>query len=820
MLCSSHIVVMSSNDSAPIEHFLLDRVKNSLHASIQILWIFENYLNDLKTVNRNAATYLKTARILLEVQKGAFRHEISESSFQNSKKQLQRATKHLEKFYGTKSNLANSNNAFLCTGPPIIAFGAMIAAFGCPQMVKAMQPLISMQAKKSDPFDIFHNHVSSKFRISPILPVNYNSTACSSPCPSTKSNYSESKSLPICQSESSGPSLEELSRGMAFSLKRYISKTAKNAKNILSNSNAAHPTTNKSPPLPLMSNEMIEGIPATPPSTLFPSIPYYYHGEMQFISSLIAVSDRLVTLNRSNRLKALHAELCLINHNLPAPICVHSWCLGGINHHRILSILPYESSILNSAERVPFIIFIEILKECSEEDFNKFVQENRSQKVEKEIRLEVLKSDIESISDSSSDNIENSMLSSGSIASIASTKGTLIATASGLVDISERMRTAAVMLAQLSRQSQVPNSDLQSINIIRNRIIQEMETLEKDRLIDAFQNRKDSKDFYDDQILKFDPNHKKSSIILDKQDPSAAIFQEDWEFRKERLARASNYSHLPGWDVFSVIVKSSTDMRQEYLAFQLIREYQKIFSNSSLPIFLRPFKILVGSTGGGLIETVPNAISIHSIKKGILKSLGRIEYTQEDLSLKGYFIRKFGTPDSEPYSVAVDNFIESLAGYSLLTYTLQIRDRHNGNILLDKEGHLIHIDFGFMLSNSPGYVGFESAPFKLTADYLDLLEGIGSGKWLKFKSLLTQGLLALRKHSDRLICLLEVLFPNSSLPCFYAGETALLNFKERLHLSITDQQIDILIDRLMTTSALNVFTRLYDNYQYVYNQIL
>ncbi len=47
-------------------------------------------------------------------------------------------------------------------------------------------------------------------------------------------------------------------------------------------------------------------------------------------------------------------------------------------------------------------------------------------------------------------------------------------------------------------------------------------------------------------------------------------------------------------------------------------------------------------------------------------------------------------------------FLYTLVGYSLVSYLIQVKDRHNGNIMIRKDGSIIHIDFGFFMSNAPG----------------------------------------------------------------------------------------------------------------------
>ena len=97
----------------------------------------------------------------------------------------------------------------------------------------------------------------------------------------------------------------------------------------------------------------------------------YFRNETQFLSALEDISSRLVVVPKPARLSALRAELALIAQDLPAevdiPLLSPPTFKDGIpsqsQHHRIVRINPAEATSLNSAEKVPYLLMVEVLKE-------------------------------------------------------------------------------------------------------------------------------------------------------------------------------------------------------------------------------------------------------------------------------------------------------------------------------------------------------------------------------------------------------------------------------------------------------------------------
>jgi phosphatidylinositol 4-kinase len=290
--------------------------------------------------------------------------------------------------------------------------------------------------------------------------------------------------------------------------------------------------------------------------------------------------------------------------------------------------------------------------------------------------------------------------------------------------------------------------------------------------------------------------------------PPFVVFAERWREKEARVAATSPHSHLPGWRLMPVIVKANDDLRQEQFAAQLLHQFAGVFRGARVPVWMRPYDILATCPDGGLIQTIPDTISIDSLKRG----------DPAFTTLDDWYERHFGhgARGAERVAAARLNFCRSMAAYSIVCYILNIKDRHNGNILIDRRGHIMHIDFGFLLTNSPGgNINFEAAPFKLTQEYVAVLGGPRSSLFATFRKLCIQAFLAARKYRERILLLVEMMLSgNGDLKCFVGGPRAVMaGLRARFHEDGSDRACVALVHRLIDNSLDNWRTRWYDKLQ-------
>jgi phosphatidylinositol 4-kinase len=253
------------------------------------------------------------------------------------------------------------------------------------------------------------------------------------------------------------------------------------------------------------------------------------------------------------------------------------------------------------------------------------------------------------------------------------------------------------------------------------------------------------------------------------------------------------------------IFKVGDDCRQDVLALQLIAVFKNIFTSIGLDLYVYPYRVVATAPGRGVIDVIPRSIS--------RDQLGREKVN----SLYDYFVAKYGGPDSIHFQRARNNFVQSVAAYSVISYLLQIKDRHNGNIMLDDDGHIIHIDFGFIFDIAPGGGVLESSPFKLTAEMIQVMGGGSEEQAFKqFSELVIKAYLAARPYAE-LIMQLVTLMLQSGLPCF-KGET-IKRMRTRFQVDKSDRQAaDFMLMRIKDSFA-NQRTVLYDYFQKLTNGI-
>jgi phosphatidylinositol 4-kinase len=317
------------------------------------------------------------------------------------------------------------------------------------------------------------------------------------------------------------------------------------------------------------------------------------------------------------------------------------------------------------------------------------------------------------------------------------------------------------------------------------------------------------------------------SLKEDERFLVSAAFGESWAQKKRRIQAESPEGQRPGWDLVGMIVKSNDDLRQEVCALQLIELSRQLFVRAELPLFLRSYTIISTDASTGLIEILTDAISIDALKKRQIQRLQEATdhsaYAPSGVGLAHHFESTYGPADSPRGHEARRRFASSLAAYSAVAYAFAIKDRHNGNILLDTDGHLIHIDFGFLLGIAPGGAfSIETAPFKLTDETVQVLGDVSSKLFADFVLLFSCAFLALQAGVDQIAGVVDIMCDESPFPCFagVAKADVLAKLKQRLRPDLDRRaSVGFAID-LIRQSMGSTLTRQYDNFQWLTNGIM
>ncbi|KAI0603207.1 kinase-like domain-containing protein [Biscogniauxia sp. FL1348] len=942
-----HLIISVDNESMALEEFLLDLCEESVTAALLTFWLFQTYLRDLSPAPQAQAfktcrrVYNKVQHIVFGLTDSVREEKITENIL-----------------------------------PVTVLASFVLASVGLPLLPKWAGPLAVAQARKSQPVGDVISEASQASKITRSQTVTGNSTTRSrrtregsrvGSAPETKApaQPAEKSARPVVSSpsppETSADNTTER-RKPAFIdgklIEARLSSSSLPLPEVRSPKMVTRPTTPLSAGLPRPTDTIsrrhshhIKTLLGLAEMTLAQKARLlrqnYFRVQTLFLTALEDISNRLVSVPKPARLSALRAELALIARDLPAELDIPIICPPTLvdgspsksRHHRVVRVNPAEATVLNSAEKVPYLLMVEILRDdftfdptsgdnqrllgtlmTEPNNRRRIFDLSDAQRAPANERMPSPAVDnIDSVFEPTSgdlgsspmlkpyeDDDEDSLdqhrgrvlahrksLPNGTINSpvisepppqtpVASTSrssspGSLkrISLPSRSYTTSDQpqqqpdfsalathMRTASQMLAQLEATS--GKRPRQEVAAIRSKIIASMQSLEEQ----SFDLDDGHGPTFDLIIAKstttaaaaaaassasavasasapasapeggeleeeFDPANNINAGAArmendamtggvqrkgDRDDPSAAVFGEAWNVKKERIRKTSPYGWMKNWDLVSVIVKTGADLRQEAFACQLIQVCHKIWVDAGVPVWVKLMRILVTGESSGLIETITNGVSLHSLKRSLtLASIeSGVNTRKRFATLKDHWVKTFGKPTSEPYKAAVDAFKRSLAAYSIISYILQLKDRHNGNVLIDNEGHIIHIDFGFMLSNSPGSVGFEAAPFKLTYEYVDVLGGVGSPDYEDFKTLCKQAFQALRRSADNIIDLVSMMGRDSKMPCYSAGvvqATATLRQRFQLHLSADEAENFVETD-LIGKSLGSYYTRLYDTFQY------
>ena len=211
------------------------------------------------------------------------------------------------------------------------------------------------------------------------------------------------------------------------------------------------------------------------------------------------------------------------------------------------------------------------------------------------------------------------------------------------------------------------------------------------------------------------------------------------------------FNHHDDKDHIRVMFKYGDDLRQDQLILQMINYMDSLLKNMHLDYEFTTYKTLATSKSDGFVEFVPNSKTIFDIKK---------EYNNQIKAFYEEISKVNGETNNELYNKKLESYINSCAGYCVVTYILGIGDRHLENLMIDNNGRLFHIDFGYILGKDPKPM---PPPIKLCKEMVECMGGKGSKNYEEFQQKCVNAYWVLRDNA-RVIVNMFYLMIDSGIP--------------------------------------------------------
>ncbi|GMM32860.1 phosphatidylinositol 3-kinase [Saccharomycopsis crataegensis] len=284
-------------------------------------------------------------------------------------------------------------------------------------------------------------------------------------------------------------------------------------------------------------------------------------------------------------------------------------------------------------------------------------------------------------------------------------------------------------------------------------------------------------------------------------------------------------------DTYSFMYKIGDDLRQDQLIIQIIKMIAKLLKDENLKLKLNPYEILATGLNEGMIEFIPNLTVDKILTKyqNILnffktenpygdfegQNIGERESSDRMVkdvikkdSLETSIAEAINTANNGPnndnpnlqgiHPKIMDNFVKSCAGYCVITYLLGIGDRHLDNLLICQNGRFFHVDFGYILGKDP-------KPFpplmKLPIEIIDGFGGLNSKHFQDFKNYCFICFLTLRKNSNLILNLLELMMFGNIPDLKVDGKNAILKVQEKFMLDLNDEEAIVYFQNLINDSV-------------------